>query len=396
MEKTINYAVRTKGDTKITPKNINIDGCDDPFYRYKMRQLYFQVVGRGKMIKTVLLNVDDTAKDLKIPPQYLTAYLGYEIGAKTKYDAKKPDRERASIAGDYESAQLSTIVKKFIFEIILCEYCKLPELTLTIEDKNIVNSCRSCGGRSILTALKPKFSQHILNHPVDAQISKNEMKVRTKQDLSALEAPKAKSKKTKKEKKVDDEEDIEWSVSMSQDAVNERRKHLLPPALSESLELLTTDKPRPENEEEEAEEAEDPSNELQQFIKSNPKGDIVAELKRLQEKYEFTNSKRALILFDALFDYESVPSFTKHLTTFKKLFVDKKSKIGLLGACARHFSTLKNDKAFNKALGELYENDVVDEDTLLYWYDKRLTDAYAKKAITPFIDWLREAEEESE
>jgi len=53
-------------------------------------------------------------------------------------------------------------------------------------------------------------------------------------------------------------------------------------------------------------------------------------------------------------------------------------------------------KLFNKALEELYENEVVDEDTLLYWYDNRLSDPYTKKAISPFITWLREAEEESE
>jgi len=387
MEKTVLYAVRTKGDTKISPKSINIDGSDDPFYRYKMRQLYLQVVGRGKMIKTVLLNVDDVAKDLKIPPQYMTAYLGYEIGAKTKYDSKKPDRERASISGDYESAQLSTIVKKFIQDVILCEYCKLPEVTLTIENDSIINTCRSCGGRTTLSGLKLKFSQHILNHPIDAQVSKNEMKVRTKQDLSSLEAPKVKSKKSKKNENEDD--DVEWSVSMSEDAVNERRKNLLPPAITEDI-VQTKD------EDEETKEPEDPSKELQIFIEKNPKGDVVAEMKRLQEKYGFTNSKRALVLFEALFDTEKIPSFKKYIPTFKKLFIDKKSKIGLLGSCAIHFSGLKNDKAFNKALEELYENEIIDEDTILYWYDKRLTDTYTKNAIAPFISWLREAEEESE
>jgi len=180
MDKIINYAVQTKGDTKIVPKTINIDGSDDPFYRYKMRQLYLQVVGRGKMIKTVLLNVDDVAKDLKIPPQYMNAYMGYEIGANTKYDSKKPDRERAFISGEYESAQISTIMKKFINDVILCERCKLPEVTLIIEDGVIINVCRSCGARTVLNNLKPRFEQYILHNPVDANISKNEMKVRTK------------------------------------------------------------------------------------------------------------------------------------------------------------------------------------------------------------------------
>jgi len=123
---------------------------------------------------------------------------------------------------------------------------------------------------------------------------------------------------------------------MSKDAIDERRKHLLPPSISENV-VQTEDEPK---------ESDDPAQELTIFIKNNPKGDIAAEVKRLQEKYGFTSSKRSNVLFDALFDFETVPSFKKHIPTFQKLFTDKKSRIGLLGNCARLFSCLKNDKAF--------------------------------------------------
>ena len=54
------------------------------FDRYKMRQLQVQVVGKGKMIHTNLLNVDDVAKDLKTEPSYIGAWFGYEFGAQSK------------------------------------------------------------------------------------------------------------------------------------------------------------------------------------------------------------------------------------------------------------------------------------------------------------------------
>jgi len=312
MDKTINYVIKTKGDTKISPKSINIDGSDDPFYRYKMRQLYVQVVGRGKMIKTVLLNVDDVSKDLKIPPAYMTAYLGYEIGAKTKYDPKKPERERAAISGDLDSGDLSIHLKKFIQEVILCECCKLPEVTLYVDEQTneIINTCRSCGGKSVLNHLKAKFKQHILNHPINPQLSKNEMKVRTKQDLSELEAPKkAKSKETKKvKKKAEEDDDEEWSVSLSAEAIQERRKHLLPDNVQNIIEK--------------SQEEEDPINptiELQGFICQNPKGDFAAEIKRLQEKHNFSNAKRVPLLFDVLFsESENFPALTKYIPVLKK------------------------------------------------------------------------------
>jgi len=150
MEKAVPYVVKTSGNTKISPKLINIDGSEDAFYRYKMRQLFVQVVGKGKMIKTVLLNVDDVAKDLKVLPSHLTAFLGYEIGAQSKYDAKNSVRERASISGDLDAKDLSLMMKKFIQEFILCPRCKLPEVTLFVDDKAKIISitCRGCGEKN--------------------------------------------------------------------------------------------------------------------------------------------------------------------------------------------------------------------------------------------------------
>ena len=49
---------------------VNINGCDDQFYRYKMPQLVCTVLGAGasKMVKTLLANVDDVGKSLQRPP----------------------------------------------------------------------------------------------------------------------------------------------------------------------------------------------------------------------------------------------------------------------------------------------------------------------------------------
>lgn len=67
MEK-LEYVVRVNAGQKVQPKIISIRGTTDMFDRYKMRQLFVQVIGKGKMIRTVLLNVDDVAKDLKTEP----------------------------------------------------------------------------------------------------------------------------------------------------------------------------------------------------------------------------------------------------------------------------------------------------------------------------------------
>jgi hypothetical protein len=68
MEKIPEYVVRVNAGQKIQPKTISIRGGDDAFDRYKMRQLFVQIVGKGKMIRTVLLNVDEVADNLKTEP----------------------------------------------------------------------------------------------------------------------------------------------------------------------------------------------------------------------------------------------------------------------------------------------------------------------------------------
>lgn len=52
------------------PTKVAIDpNCQaDPFYRYKMSQMQVQVIGNGKMVRTSLVNLEDVAKDLNLPP----------------------------------------------------------------------------------------------------------------------------------------------------------------------------------------------------------------------------------------------------------------------------------------------------------------------------------------
>jgi len=57
---------------------------DDPFYRYTMPALRVKVEGRGKMIKTVLLNLDDISNDLERPVEYLLKFIGLELGAQVE------------------------------------------------------------------------------------------------------------------------------------------------------------------------------------------------------------------------------------------------------------------------------------------------------------------------
>ena len=50
-------------------KRITIRNTDDAFDHYTMRQLEIQFAGTGKARRTVLMNVDTVAKDLRTSPE---------------------------------------------------------------------------------------------------------------------------------------------------------------------------------------------------------------------------------------------------------------------------------------------------------------------------------------
>lgn len=89
----------------------------------------------------------------------LGAYFGYELGASSKYDAKKSDRERASISGEYDTQQLSLLMKKFVREIVQCPNCHLPEITLSLDKKTSDITCR-CS-----RCVTPPYSVSLLRPP---------------------------------------------------------------------------------------------------------------------------------------------------------------------------------------------------------------------------------------
>jgi len=126
---------KRKGDFINVPRH-----KDDPFYRYTMPALRVKVEGRGKMIKTVLLNLDDISNDLERPVEYLLKFIGLELGAQV--EAKN---NKYIIGGDRQVEELYKVFDTFIEKYILCVVCKNPETNLGTKKGNITLTCRACG-----------------------------------------------------------------------------------------------------------------------------------------------------------------------------------------------------------------------------------------------------------
>jgi len=146
-----------------------------------------------------------------------------------------------------------------------------------------------------------------------------------------------------------------------------------------------------------AEAKEDAYNELKQFIANNPSGNIVDEMKRLQEKYSVPNSRRAHLLFDVLFKPNVVPDITPHKQTLAALILpDQTSQMGALECIEKLCSSKELLKKAPLIVKQFYDADILEEEVILEWYEIRLSNPDIKKELQKLVTWLQEAEEASE
>jgi translation initiation factor 2 beta subunit (eIF-2beta)/eIF-5 len=106
---------------------INIGGGPlDGSYRYKMPQMVVQYQGNS----TILPNIGDVAKALRVQPQWLVQYFTYRFGLRSKYDAKS---KVATLVGQIGEADVRRYRDQFIAQFVLCPECGLPELSYARE-----------------------------------------------------------------------------------------------------------------------------------------------------------------------------------------------------------------------------------------------------------------------
>jgi translation initiation factor 5 len=144
---------------------INIGEVKDEHYRYKMPKPILKVEGKGNGIKTVIPNMLDISKALKIPPEYITKYFGFS-GSQSKYDA---NTGKAVVNGKLDMITAMATFNEFIKKFILCSKCKLPETFMSVDTKEVIHmKCNACGYDTIVDN-QEKLSAFIINHPPPKQ-----------------------------------------------------------------------------------------------------------------------------------------------------------------------------------------------------------------------------------
>lgn len=144
-----------------------MDGSsDDQHFRYKMPAVALKHEGKGKMKKTLLVNIKDVCESLGRPADYLMTYLGQKLSATAKVEKEVG---LSYVTGHHASAQVQALVLNFVRDAVMCRRCHKPETTCHTEGskkhKELFLQCKCCRARSDLDS-GDQFVKYMISHPV--------------------------------------------------------------------------------------------------------------------------------------------------------------------------------------------------------------------------------------
>lgn len=388
----------------------------DPFYRYKMPLIQAKVEGRGNGIKTAIPNLSEVARALGRPPAYVVKYFGYELGALTSF---KEEDDRYLVNGSHAQSELQDSLDGFINKFVLCGACKNPETQIIIKGKgNLQKDCKACG-RITDIDLRHKLSSYILKNPPPTagkkaatatanvvgggktitEIAQSAENGDAAKEVTGDDDDDALTKKINAEAAALSNQTVEikdedWAVDMSKAAIEARARELEGLTLNDTQTKLT---------------------EFGEWVLegADEKDDLPSDIdiyKKIVELDLIEKPEVVLVLAQVLFDENIVEQLDEHSGLLGKLIHDNKEveddfEKAFLGGLERLLGIEKPEliPAVPKILMTIYDKDLVSEEAIINWgskvskkYVPKEISKKVRKAAKPFIQWLKEAEEESD
>lgn len=394
---------------------VNIAGTtpvDDPEYRYRMPTVYGKIEGRGNGIKTVVPNISDLALSLKRDAGEVNKFFGCELGSQTTYNA---DSDRAVVNGAHTDAVLQQLVHKYIELFVLCPNCRLPETEYKIKSGCIYHKCMACGAKEMvdmshklttyILAQDKKEKQDAKKGGKDKKKDKKEKK-KDKKDDSGSDEDKKKEKKEKKKDKKDSKKDKKDKKK------DKKSKDDVEDAVSGgNVDDCSDDNSDPT-------EAVDDANAMalaveatKKFLLDNPDAspsDIAEKVVNEQMASGLKSQDRIHIFIRAAFtiDFFKQKQVQKHAPTIAKITQGKTvMERHLISAC--EFLCAEKPKNFAVILKQLFDEEVLEEDSIFEWAGEGRTDytlesvdeehrAQMRAEAEPVVVWLQEDDSSDE
>eukprot|EP00301_Raphidiophrys_heterophryoidea_P017797 c2827_g1_i1.p1 GENE.c2827_g1_i1~~c2827_g1_i1.p1 ORF type:complete len:397 (-),score=89.75 c2827_g1_i1:65-1255(-) len=392
--------------------SLNIGGsADDEFFRYTMPPIEVKIEGRGNGIKTVITNMNEIGTALKRDPEYPTKYFATELGALSKWDEA---RNVGIVNGEHRKEILQKLLGDFISRYVLCAACKNPETELKVKkDGTIRAKCLACG-HSFDSDNKHKLAVFIRKHPPPSSktaagsSSSSSSKSKGKDKEKDKDKSEKKSKEKRREKDKSKGDDDKGSDGSDDNSKPEKEKTSSAVEDDGDIDFVVTDEMRNMKVNENTH-IDDPIQEMLDAL--NQASDVegrVSAIQELQARKGFSDVERLQYVFKALIQDKLAKQIEENADLIEKVMpAGREGQWSLLALIEERCETFPlNLKGVAKSLQTLYDKDILEEVTILDWHVKGVSQVYAladeragvqaREASQVFIEWLRNAEEESD
>jgi translation initiation factor 5 len=377
-----------------------------------------------------------------------TKFFGFELGALTNIS-----NDRYIVNGKHSAEDLANLLDQFIEKFVLCKYDRNPETVMQITPKGDIElHCKACGHVTPVD-MTHKLATYILNNPPskgktptkhsqvsgkqmrrEAKKSKakdasddesdngNDTKISTKSTTNQSTTENDKDQKREKSDSErssghdrDEEDDNEvWTTDTSADAVRRRQLEVFGSSeIAKRVLSTNTDTDRGTETENEKSVSSPPptptefdsAKELTEYFnKQKPKpNEFYTKVTKIAEIEGWTDRKLITTVFSVLFEKNIVEQL-KSRKEFLAPFVKDSTRQKIVLLCLEKLAVTE-PSVINKItyiLNTLYDADILEEEIILKWFehpnkklDPNISTQLRSKA-KPFIEWLKNAEEESD
>lgn len=398
---------------------INISGVspvNDPEYRYKMPTISGKVEGRGNGIKTVIVNVSEVSLSLHRDAGELNKFFGCELGAQTSVND-----DRYIVNGSHTDHVLQDLVHRYVEKFVLCPNCGLPETNfkISLKKETIHHVCAACGAKEMVD-MSHKLCTYILSQEKKKKAEEKKTakgdkkgKGKTKDKDKGLNKPngsmssdgeekegstvqkkdKKKEKKDKKKEKKEKKKEKKQKKGSDPDPVDDVTTDID----NVSVDDITLMSEAVEN--------------IKKYLVENPSFDIAALTELVVNEQMASGLKtfdKVHIMMNAAFNLSAVgeKQVAKFAPVLDKL-VNRNITMErhVIAGCEGIFG--KKPKVFPIILKQLYDEDVLQEDTILEWSSEGRTDftldtvdedtrSLLRGEAETFVNWLESADSEDE
>ncbi|KAF8666348.1 hypothetical protein HU200_053448 [Digitaria exilis] len=360
-------------------QNIGALNKDDAFYRYKMPSMITKIEGRGSGIRTKIENIAHIAKALDRPALYITKYFGYELGATNKLD----EQHTSFVSGAHDTAKLAGLLDNFIKKYVQCYECGNPETKIDISK----NAEEHKGGNAMKNEGKAanenqkKLKKDKKNKGVCSKESTANKAAIGGSDKDHSTPPSCcqDGGNVCAADEDGDDDDVQWQADTSLEAVEQRMQEQLTTVTAELVTLSTDESEKKK---------ESSHNDAAVYGSSN----------------HLDNSDDKQIVGKALSDGVGkgfTEEVVKNMDYLAAAVPDNGSQTLLLLAIevfSRKCSALAL-KEIPFVLRALYYGDVLDEETILRWYNVAAANGKNSQVLQyakPFVECLQNSDYESE